>query len=207
LRTYIDLQMAFAFLNGRLFNGCLPHCLITLQRKSGAGGFFAGGRFNTRDKTAVVDEIALNPSHFAEQSDREILAILGHEICHVWQHHFGKPPLRAYHNQEWSAKMCSIGLIPSTTGAPNGRQTGAKMFHYVEPGGTFDIACGELLATGTVVTYVERIDTARQTTREKKRASKSTFVCPGCGWQVWGKPATRVRCDRCDLLLELKASD
>jgi predicted SprT family Zn-dependent metalloprotease len=134
MQVYIDLQMAFAYLNAGLFNFGLRHCLITLQRKTGAGGFFAGGRFNTRDRSEVVDEIALNPTYFAKQTDTDILAILAHEMCHLWQHHSGRRPRRAYHDQEWATKMVSIGLIPSDTGLPGGKQVGARMSHYVEPG-------------------------------------------------------------------------
>ena len=207
MQVYIDLQMAFAYLNAGLFNFGLRHCLITLQRKTGAGGFFAGGRFNTRDRSEVVDEIALNPTYFAKQTDTDILAILAHEMCHLWQHHSGRRPRRAYHDQEWATKMVSIGLIPSDTGLPGGKQVGARMSHYVEPGGLFDIAAREILANGTIVTYVERIDSARQKIRDKKRASKSAFICPGCRWKVWGKPATRVRCDACGELLLAEAAN
>jgi ribosomal protein S27E len=56
----------------------------------------------------------------------------------------------------------------------------------------------------TEPSYVERVDAARQRLGQKKRASKSTFVCPGCRWQIWGKPDTRVRCDGCNELLVAK---
>ena len=204
-QTYISLQMAFAFLNARFFNCSLPHVLITLQKKNGAGGFFAGSSYSTRDGSEIIDVIALNPTYFAEQNDAELLAIIGHEMCHLWQHRFGTPPTRGGHDEQFAKKMISIGLIPSQSGAPNGRKTGRKMSHYIEPGGLFDVACRELLATTTVVTYVERIDAARQTLGLKKRASKSTFVCPGCKWQIWGKPDTRVRCDGCNELLVARA--
>lgn len=39
--TYSTLNEAFQFFNERLFNGALPTCLITLQRKGRANGFFA----------------------------------------------------------------------------------------------------------------------------------------------------------------------
>ena len=205
VQAYLDLQMVFVFLNGRLFNFALPNALLTFQRKSGAGGYFWGNRFVTRNNCTVVHEIALNPSCFAERTDTEIVAILAHEMAHLWQHHCSTPPKRAYHDKVWAAKMISIGLVPSHTGAPNGRKVGAKMSHYIEPGGLFDVACRELLANGTVITYVERVDAARQKLGQKKRDSKTPFVCPGCRWQIWGKPDTRVRCDGCNVLLVAKA--
>jgi hypothetical protein len=53
--------------------------------------------------------------------------------------------------------MVSIGLISSDTGLHGGKHVGARS-HYVEPGGLFDIAAREILANGTIVTYVERIE-------------------------------------------------
>ena len=44
-KTYAALNRAFDFFNDRLFGGELPPCLVTLQRKNKAYGYFAGGRF------------------------------------------------------------------------------------------------------------------------------------------------------------------
>jgi hypothetical protein len=51
-----------------------------------------------------------------------VLSTLVHEQAHLWQHHFGKPGRGRYHNREWAAKMVEIGLIPSATGEPGGKQ-------------------------------------------------------------------------------------
>jgi hypothetical protein len=40
--------------------------------------------------------------------------------------------------------MLAVGLIPSDTGKPGGKQTGQRMTHYIEPEGQFDRACREL---------------------------------------------------------------
>jgi hypothetical protein len=88
--TYNALNHAFDVFNVRLFDGELPSCLVTLQRKSKAYGYFAGGRFGSRDGSEITDEIALNPSAFRERSDRQSLSTLAHEMAHLWQHHFGK---------------------------------------------------------------------------------------------------------------------
>jgi hypothetical protein len=64
--TYTSLNTAYDYLNRELFSGILPPCLITIQRHTGAYGFFSGERFaNTTDPADVADEIALNPVHFA----------------------------------------------------------------------------------------------------------------------------------------------
>jgi hypothetical protein len=47
--TYLSLVQAYDFLNAELWAGKLPTCLVTLQRKANCRGYFAGGRFKTRD--------------------------------------------------------------------------------------------------------------------------------------------------------------
>jgi len=105
----------------------LPNCLITLQRQKGALGYFSGNRFaDARNADAVTDEIALNPSHFAERSPASILSTLAHEMAHVWQHHFGTASRPAYHNSEWAVMMVKIGLVPTDTGLPGGKEMQAE---------------------------------------------------------------------------------
>src|ERR1700680_4694459 len=60
---YGVFQTAYDFFNTALFDGRLPPCLITLQRRSKRTlGYFAAGRFaSTTGRTS--DEIALNPRH------------------------------------------------------------------------------------------------------------------------------------------------
>ena len=58
-------------------------------------------------------------------------------MTHVWQHAFGKPSARGYHNKEWAAKMKAIGLQPSSTGMVGGKETGQRMMDYIIPGGAF----------------------------------------------------------------------
>ncbi len=116
LKTYDGLNRAYAFFNDRLFAGELPACLVTLQRAKKASGYFAGGRFGSKDGKTVTDEIALNPSHFRDPTTEQSLSTLVHEMVHLWQHHFGKPSRAAYHNKEWAAKMHTVGLVPSDTG-------------------------------------------------------------------------------------------
>jgi hypothetical protein len=68
----------------------LPRCLITYQRQRNSFGYFSQGRFGTREGVEIAHEIALNPKHFRERTEEEILATLAHEMCHLWQHEFGK---------------------------------------------------------------------------------------------------------------------
>lgn len=196
--TYGHFIVAYDFFNGRLFAGLLPGCLITMQRKKGARGFFHGNRFGSRDQADITDEIALNPATFAVRDDRAILSTLVHEMAHLWQHHFGKPSEFGYHNREWATKMVELGLVPSHTGKSGGRQTGRRVTHYIEADGPFDRACEELLLSGVLIAYVQRGDDERgETVRAKKAASKTRYTCAGCGLNVWGKPDIRVICATC----------
>jgi hypothetical protein len=74
-------------------------------------------------------------------------------MAHVWQHHFGKPGRRGYHNAEWAKQMHAIGLKPTSTVAPGGKETGEKVTHMVDAGGPFDRACAALLKTGLTLAW------------------------------------------------------
>jgi predicted SprT family Zn-dependent metalloprotease len=203
-RTYSSLDAAYDHFNRELFAGTLPACLITMQRHKGAYGYFSGGRFASTDNPQeVTDEIALNPAHFASRPTAGTLSTLVHEMAHLWQHHFGKPSRTGYHNREWAAKMREIGLIPTETGQPGGKEIGQKVTHYIEPGGRFDRACTAYLATGTAFLYHDRAgDGEAATTRKKKAASKTKYTCPTCGQNAWAKPAANLVCGDCRETME-----
>ena len=202
--TYDRLNEAYGYFNKKLFAGILPDCLITMQRKNGAYGYFAGDRFGTRDGEKKTDEIALNPSHFRKRTTPEILSTLAHEMAHLWQHHHGKPSRSTYHNQEWAKAMREIGLIPSSTGQPGGKETGQKMSHYIAEGGKFSISCAALVGSGFDLSYVELWEEGSASSRKKKAASKTKYTCQGCGANAWAKPETRLICGDCDVELEMQ---
>jgi predicted SprT family Zn-dependent metalloprotease len=203
-RTYTSLADAFVFFNKRLFGGRLPACLITMQRSRSAYGYFAGGRFGSQDGKEITDEIALNPSHFHERSTEESLSTLVHEMAHLEQHHFGKPSRTGYHNKEWTGMMKAVGLIPSDTAAPGGREVGQKVSHYIEAGGRFQRACAELVKQGFDPFYVERWSAAGEKARKTKAASKTRYTCPECGTNAWAKPDVHLVCGDCDEAMEIE---
>ncbi|MFG6107685.1 SprT-like domain-containing protein [Leptothoe sp. EHU-05/26/07-4] len=206
-RTYDELNRAYAYFNAKLFRNALPGCLITMQRKRGAYGYFAGQRFTTRDGDETTDEIALNPAHFKSRSVEEILSTLAHEMVHLWQFRHGKPSKNGYHNKEWAQKMKSIGLMPTSTGAPGGKVTGSKMTHYIIKDGAFDTCCKELIAQGVTLPYVEVHSEERLRLKAKKGASKTKYSCPQCGTNAWAKPKTRLICGDCVILLVAETQD
>jgi ribosomal protein S27AE len=192
-REYESFQQAYDYYNVRLFGGALPDCLITLQRKRTARGYFWASIFTARSDDSTTDEIAMNPEHFG-RSDAEILSTLVHEMCHLWQAHFGKPSRNAYHNKEWAEKMKSIGLIPSATGQPDGKQTGQSMTHYIAPGGPFERETSLLLETGFRLRWQSR---GRSSEGKATNKYKAKYTCPSCGQNAWAKPDARLICGDC----------
>src|ERR1700722_3194587 len=120
---YRAFQEAYDFFNAELFGASLPHVLVTLQRHARSKGYFAPERFSGRVERTKVHELALNPDCFTGHTDENILSTLAHEMVHVWQQTHGKPGRRGWHNKEWAAKMKQIGLQPSDTGEPGGKET------------------------------------------------------------------------------------
>jgi predicted SprT family Zn-dependent metalloprotease len=153
--AYSELQQAYDFFNNKLFNGELPKCLITMQRKNNSRGYFSSNRFVAGDGT-TMDELALNPTFFGIRSIPETLSTLVHEQCHVWQQHFGKISRNGYHNKEWGDKMESIGLMPSATGLPDGARVGQAMTHYIIDGGLFEQACMDPVSTQFKLSWYDR---------------------------------------------------
>ncbi|WP_022721618.1 SprT-like domain-containing protein [Rhodopseudomonas sp. B29] len=206
--TYGGLDRAYAFFNKRLFGDTLPPCLITMQRHKGAYGYFAPQRFGSRDGGTITDEIALNPSHFSERDIRATLSTLAHEMAHLWQQHFGKPSRSGYHNKEWAAKMREIGLHPSSTGEPGGKETGQRVSHYIVDGGGYDLAYAAFEAEGGAVDLLGdrwSEDEKAAKTRAKKAASKTAFECPDCGLKAWAKPDAKLMCGECEIHMECEA--
>jgi len=158
--AYSELQEAYDAFNRALFDGSLPSCLLTLQREKATYGYFSSQRFSDR-KGRLVDEIAMNPSFFGVVPLVETMQTLAHEMCHLWQAHHGTPGRRRYHNEEWAAKMESIGLMPSSTGQPGGKRTGEHMADYPVPGGRFLAVCEELLTRKFTVSWYDRFPPAR----------------------------------------------
>lgn len=217
LRAYKLLEEAHVFFNRDLFGGSLPPVLITMQRHAKAFGYFSGERFSVAhgDEGAHVDEIAMNPQHFAERSIEKTLSTLGHEMVHEWQHHHGRRPSRCYHDKQWAAKMKEVGLYPSDTAAPGGKETGAKVSHYILEGGPFAKSCAAFLKTQKgIALYQDRAALAAAVARAKKAKGEDDegeddeapakspgrvkFHCLGCELNAWAKPSAKLRCDDCD---------
>ena len=191
--TYQQLQAAYDAINSSLFDGALPECLITLQRRRKAYGYFAGERFQREDGQAA-DEIALNPAYFGRRPLENALSTLAHEMVHLWQHHFGTPGRGRYHNREWAAKMTEIGLQASSTGAPGGSETGDTMSHYVIEGGSFARLAYDLHKSGYRLTWAEKPQPANDKSGTGKSGQRVKYACPQCGQCAWAKHEAALMC-------------
>jgi predicted SprT family Zn-dependent metalloprotease len=199
--TYTEFDRAYDYFNKRLFGGSLPPCIITMQRHRKAYGYFHGGVWTDAKGEIVTDEIAMNPDHFRHCSTADTLSTLVHEMCHLWQHHFGKPSNGGYHNREWAGMMDAVGLVPSNTGAEGGKRIGRNVSHYIEQGGAYDKACAALLDRGFTIPWVA-LTRQDEAVRKKKAASKTKYTCTGCNLNVWGKPDIKVVCGECMEVME-----
>ena len=200
---YAAYQQAYDYLNEKLFGGILPPCLITFQRHRNAYGYFAKHNFTARtNRTLRTDEIALNPDNFAGESDNEVLSTLAHEMAHLFEAHFLKPCRGGYHTRRWAREMCRIGLKPISLDNP-GKMTGQRVTHEIIPGGPFDVAVEELLATGFSLRWQSADPRLLMGTDVPAPAvvstnrSKVTYACPVCDQKAWAKPTARLICGWC----------
>lgn len=156
IEAYAEMNLVYDHFNKELFGGELPGCLITLQRGKKIYGYFRHKSFVRQGDKSHTDEIALNPAYFPVVPLKEVCQTMVHEQVHQWQAHFGDPGRRSYHNKQWGAKMKSVGLMPSHTGKPGGKETGEQMADYAIEGGVFEQAFEKLLATDFKITWHDR---------------------------------------------------
>jgi hypothetical protein len=224
--NYGTLQLAYDEANAVLFAGELPHCMIILLKKSPRNyGHYAPMRYQgvaEDNKEAILDEIAINPA-IVRLDKMEVLQTLVHEMCHLWQQHFGQSSRNGYHNKEWGAKMDSVGLPPSKTGEPGGKRTGQQMADYVQPGGPFEKWATEFFQkytirwgssdhslrgtalAGMIAEGLAGSPGGEQAPAEEppKPKSKIKYSC-ACS-NAWGKPGLNLGCKNCGE--DLKAAE
>jgi predicted SprT family Zn-dependent metalloprotease len=199
--TYDRLQQAYDHFNNLLFSRTLPNALITLQRRKGTYGYFAGARFRHEDGRQA-DEIALNPATFMQRPVKDILGTLVHEMVHLWQHHHGTSGRGRYHNREWADRMKSIGLQPTDNGAEGGKETGETVGHLIVPAGPFDQAADRLMGREFAIVWKETPAPPPQAKGEgaagpetlQKSGKRLRYRCPDCDLKAWAKHDARLMC-------------
>ena len=202
---YTTLQTLYDTMNGRLFEGSLPACIITLHGKNPRMlGFFHGDIYRQINSAVVTaDEICLNPSRFIDMQQVEIVSTLLHEMVHLWQHHYGKPSRNGYHNKAWGVEMKRVGLYPSNSGELGGKETGQQMSHYIVPGGMFETLYTSMAGNGLLLEWGKGDLVVRPMLPgepgvpgkpgepgrpEKGKRSKVKYSCVEHSVNVWGKP-------------------
>ena len=203
-QLYGPLVKAYNFFNLELFNNKLPEIIFTLQNKgSRIGGFYVPQHYRGRQSRQLMDEIVLNPLFF-NLSIEDILANLVHQMTLVWQQHLDKPSRPGYHNRAWAKKMREIGLHPSSTGAPGGKETGQTMHHYMIQGGDFQKSSQKLLNDGFRVQWAETLTGRNDKSKsaEKKATGRIPWSCPRCLLKAWAKPSAHLVCGACLVDLE-----
>jgi len=90
--------------------------------------------------------------------------------------------------------MKEIGLQPTTTGEPGGKETGQSVTHYIIPGGAYAMAYATLKAKGFQLHW-QSAPAGKEA--KAKMASKTKFTCPECGQNAWGKPDALLICGVC----------
>ena len=169
---YGQLLHIYDHFNQELFGGELSTCMITVQREKNTTGFFIPERWsNVKGKR--YHEIALHPGHFVNRKLIELFQTMVHEQCHLWQREFGSPSRPGYHNQEWAAKMDSIGLIPSSTGRPKGKRTGQRMMDYPAKNGPFTASSLKLVSEGFQLNWVDRRPTSNRQEEESGKECRA----------------------------------
>jgi hypothetical protein len=101
--------------------------------------------------------------------------------------------------------MHAIGLIPTATGEPGGKETGQKVTHIIAEGGRFDKACTAYLARHPAILYHDRAGDGQA--RKVKAASKTKYTCPDCQQNAWAKPDAHLVCGDCDEPMQAEEPD
>ena len=185
---------AFEYFNDSLFGGELPGVILNFSRKSKKTlGFFTPKRWQSREGDQETHEISLNPDHFKEDP-KDVMSTLVHEMCHLWDQIQEKPPTRCYHSKRWGRKMKEVGLYPSATGSPGGKEVGVKMTHYLIEGGAFDLTY-EDMPEEAILPWLSWSPPDKE--KKPKNKNKAKYMCE-CEKAVWAKPGLGgIRCDDC----------
>jgi len=209
-------ENAYQYFNVVLFGKALPPVILNLSRKSKAMGFVAPFRWKaagteSKDRQSRLHELSINPEILCMDLI-EVYSTLVHEQCHIWQYTHGNPSRPGYHNKEFAEQMISVGLMPSTTGAPGGKTVGQKMSDYPIKGGPFLTALDNMpqdyklpfisiegeQKVAALITDALNGPSATTEAPPPPKKNKVKYSCPTCKTNIWGKPNINVICADCD---------
>jgi predicted SprT family Zn-dependent metalloprotease len=197
------IVMIYEFASVHLFEPhcgkALPPCVIIphRSRKSGVGGYFKPDAWATKDGETVSHEIAITPTLLTTMSLEDILMLVAHEACHLYlstyPEQFGPNSKRSGHGKSFVRVMNAIGLTPSKTGLPGGKQSGTSMWHFVsQDSDVFNIAFKKLEATGFVMPWGAVVDVL--VTKKSKSGRRSSYQCECCSAKASAKLNLELYC-------------
>ncbi len=206
-QQYTAYAGIFDYFNTTLFGGELPPVILNFSRKSHHNlGFFAPKTWGhsvadtsttiivaPNEKEIRLHEISINPDRIADRGVEEALSTLVHEMCHLWEQVFAKPPKGGYHGKAWGKKMESVGLVPSKSGKPGDKKTGVQMTHYVDPNGVFAAAVKAAPQLPFLASPLGR--------KASRRDLKAKYGCPGCEARAYGKQNLNLTCGDCKITM------
>ncbi|PSM31182.1 hypothetical protein BVG81_006700 [Haliangium sp. UPWRP_2] len=188
-------QAMFDHFNRMLFDGSLPSVLLTFSSRD-TQGYFKPQKWE--DGRGHTHEIGMNPHQLRHRPRWAIAAALVHDMCHLWQELHGHPSRVGYHNREWAERMCQLGLIPTDSGQPGGRQTGQRMEQIIDPDGAFQRALQSVPSAHWLPW--QRVGWAVHGVPPFNRKSK--YSCPNAHGNVWGRPNLWLFCGHCNAEFE-----
>ncbi|SDU42531.1 SprT-like domain-containing protein [Stappia sp. ES.058] len=204
--------------NSAFWDGALSDCIFTYTHQTRILGYYSPKSL-VRSSGERCAKIALNPVHLALLHPISATSILAHEMAHHWRHTLGPVDSKGnrgsvgYHDKAWGDEMKRIGLFPSNTGCPGGKETGQQVMHYIIPDGPFDQLATRLFESGMRFNWHEAIDAepansfdkanpfatgrSRKTKVPKKKQTRAKFTCSVCGLNAWAKPQAALTCTTC----------
>lgn len=180
-QAFVEL---FEHFNHGLFSGRLPQPMLVFSRRKMVHGHYVPGAW--RGERDLADEISLNPDRFMDTDPDDFASTLVHEMCHQYQHHFGRPGRGAYHNAEFADLMEARGLVTTSTGGEGGARTGQRIDHLIVEGGRFAVAFQEVGARAFLPFQCLTSDAVPG--RQRPGATKTKYSFGSGRRGVWGAP-------------------
>lgn len=192
------LQEGYNFFKS-LFPKKLSPVILTLSRKVKSMGYYKPFGW-VSVKEDVIPEININPA-IPHLPAKDVMQTLVHEMCHHYQHLYGTPGKRGYHNKEFSRMMFSVRLMCSHTGMPGGKVTGRAMADYAVCGGAFELKFQEMPSEFLLPFKPFEKGVLQQSIETNERLAdknKHKYSCPKCKANAWGKPGLKLLCIVCN---------
>jgi hypothetical protein len=206
---YVALEKVANYFNARLFHSRLTGTIYSQSRYLRVMGCFLP--YGWKNENTVTAEITINP-YVVEISEKELCQTIVHEQAHLFQHLYGTPGRRGYHNEEFAEIMEALGLACSDTGQVGGKRTGDHMLEYAMEGGLFLQVFNELptdfLLPFFPISHPFTSEDPPTMTPQKPSYGKDKikYQCPKCRIAVWGKPSLYIVCGTCQKTLDFNTA-